>query len=36
MITTNELLKLTGKTAVITGAGGVICSKLPKACVTLA
>lgn len=30
MITTNELLKLTGKTAVITGAGGVICSQIAE------
>ncbi len=30
MITTNELLKLAGKTAVITGAGGVICSQIAE------
>ncbi|MFA9392167.1 MAG: SDR family oxidoreductase [Prolixibacteraceae bacterium] len=30
MITTNELLGLEGKTAVITGAGGVICSRIAE------
>lgn len=30
MITTNELLGLSGKSAVITGAGGVICSKIAE------
>lgn len=30
MITTNELLGLAGKTAVVTGAGGVICSSIAE------
>lgn len=30
MITTNQLLGLEGKTAVVTGAGGVICSKIAE------
>jgi NAD(P)-dependent dehydrogenase (short-subunit alcohol dehydrogenase family) len=30
MISTNELLGLQGKTAVVTGAGGVICSKIAE------